>query len=92
MKNKLPALFFQTFSDEEIFNFAQKEERIIVSANTDLGTGSHDTWILKRKRSTYGHGAGYRNAAVGGYMIMILTTLFLSLESIISKFVSNNVF
>jgi predicted nuclease of predicted toxin-antitoxin system len=28
----------QTCSDEEIFNFAQKEERIIVSADTDFGT------------------------------------------------------
>ena len=28
----------QTCSDEEIFDFAQKEERIIVSADTDFGT------------------------------------------------------
>ncbi len=28
----------QTCTDEEIFDFAQKEERIIVSADTDFGT------------------------------------------------------
>jgi predicted nuclease of predicted toxin-antitoxin system len=28
----------QTCSDEEIFDFAQREERIIVSADTDFGT------------------------------------------------------
>jgi predicted nuclease of predicted toxin-antitoxin system len=28
----------QTCSDEEIFDFAQKQERIIVSADTDFGT------------------------------------------------------
>ncbi|MGD2085144.1 MAG: DUF5615 family PIN-like protein [Candidatus Aminicenantes bacterium] len=31
-------LDMQTCSDEEIFDFAQKEERIIVSADTDFGT------------------------------------------------------
>jgi predicted nuclease of predicted toxin-antitoxin system len=31
-------LGMQTCSDEEIFDFAQKEERIIVSADTDFGT------------------------------------------------------